>query len=410
MPKKQNSRISLPHNCSCSQLAVSPANWKQVKKITGPWSINFRFYDPTQPKPKQVFDKSMNKFKDLAERKASTEFYLNELLQVLKSGYNPFHKKIILQRDAAYDTGPNTMLVPALKAALDRLKIEPAYKKHIGRYVIPNIDKAAIALFYSNLFISEVKRRHIIFMLDHLRQTNSRFSDNTFNRFRTDLKILFKELVSIEAIENNPIDENLQVKRVEKKERKVLSPAERTFINDLLEEKYPTFHRYLHIFFHSGARSSELLKVRGEDVDLVGQRYRVTIKKGRNYRTVWKVIKDIALPYWEDAMKDCQPSEYLFSKGLKHGKQPIQPYQIHKRWTRLIKDKEFEIEGKKTRIESTFYSLKHLNTGEVVDQLNEEAAAQLNSHESTAMVVSIYDRKQEKRQADKLKKVNNPFA
>lgn len=403
-------RILLPNNCSCSELSVIPKNYKQVKKIAGPWRIHYRFYDPSQPKPIQVSIKAMNKFTELAERKQSVAVLIDNELQMLKGGWNPFYKKVVSKREEKYDIEQTTMFIPALKKALQRIKIEPAYRKHIERYIIPNTEKAAIHLGYNLMFVSEVKRKHIIFILDYLSETNTRFSDNTFNRFRTDLKILFKELVRIEAIEYNPIDEDFPLKRVQAKERKVLSMSERKFINDLLEEKYPSFHRYLHIFFHSGARSSELLKVRGEDVDLSNQRYRVTIKKGKNYRTTWKVIKDIALPFWVEAMKDCKPDQYVFSKGLKPGVEPIQSYQIHKRWTRLIKNKEFEIEGKKTKIEATFYSLKFSNTSEIVDHLNEEAAAELNSHQNTGMVVKIYDTRQEKRQADKLKKVNNPFA
>lgn len=410
MPKSENSRISLPHGCSCSQIAVMPKNWRQAKKITGPWSIHYRFYDPLERNPKQVFDKKMNMYKNLADRKAATEFGLETIMHALRQGYNPFFKNSMIKREMPVTVGPTTLIIPALRSALERIDIEPAYKKHIGNYVIPNIEKAAKELYYSSLFISEVKRRHIIFMLDHLKQVNKRFTDNTFNRFRTDLKILFKELVSIECIENNPIDENLPVKRVEAKERKVLSMAERKFLNELLADKYPAFHRYLNIFFHSGARSAELLKVKGEDVDLANQRYRVTIKKGRHHKTVWKVIKDIALGYWKEATADCCPGDYLFSRGLLPGAVPIQPYQIQKRWTRLVKDKEFEIDGKATKIEANFYSLKHSNSTEVSELVSQEAAAELNGHTSTKMVAKIYDLNSKSRMDDKLKAVNNKFA
>lgn len=409
MPKKEISQLLLPNGCYCSAINVTPSNWKQAKKINGPWRIHFRFYDPSHAGPIQVTDKQMNKFKDVRARKEKTQFLIDTITQALKAGYNPFHKAIVNRSQAIYDIEPKTLFITALQKVLARLDIEPAYKKHIEKYIIPNMDKAAIALSYNMMFISEVKRKHIIFMLDHLRQVNKKFSDNTFNRFRTDLKILFTELVEVEAVESNIIND-IRVKQVETKERKVLSPAERKFINELLLDKYPDFHRFLNIFFHSGARSSELLRIKFEDVDLPNQRYKVTIRKGKKYRTIWRVIKNIALPFWTEIVQKAKPGDYLFSKRLLPGASPIQPYQIHKRWTRLIKNKEFEIEGKKTKIQATFYSLKHLNTTEIVDQLNEQAAAELNGQTSTAMVVKIYDTKQKTRQAEKLKKVNNPFA
>jgi integrase len=144
------------------------------------------------------------------------------------------------------------------------------------------------------------------------------------------------------------------------------------------------------------------LRVNKSDVDLINQRYKVTIYKGREYREVWKTIKDIALPYWQSIMKECNDKDYVFTKGLKPGQSQIQPYQIGKRWYRLVK--------KKLGINADFYSLKHLHTTEVVDLLDEAAAAKHNEHRSTAMVVGIYDVKKTERDHNKVKSLNNKFA
>ena len=160
--------------------------------------------------------------------------------------------------------------------------------------------------------------------------------------------------------------------------RDVLSPEERITVNQYLEEKYPSFHRFLHIFFHSGARISELLRVTDSDMDLKNQRYKVIVQKGRNYTQVWKTIKDVAMPYWLSVMKECVKGDFVFSVGLKPGSKQIQPYQVTKRWYRLVK--------KKIGIAADFYSLKHLHTTEVVDLLGEKEAAKHNEHTSEAMV------------------------
>lgn len=61
------------------------------------------------------------------------------------------------------------------------------------------------------------------------------------------------------------------------------------------------------------------------------------------------------------------------------------------------------------KITADLYSLKYSNTSEVVDLLDEQAAADLNAHTSTAMVVNIYDVKQKDRNHSRLKEVNNTF-
>jgi hypothetical protein len=58
-------------------------------------------------------------------------------------------------------------------------------------------------------------------------------------------------------------------------------------------------------------------------------------------------------------------------------------------------------------ITADLYSLKHLNTTEVVEALDEQAAAKLNSHTSTAMVVGVYDVRNEQRRNAKIILVNN---
>jgi integrase len=409
MQKQEISRLKLPNGCTCSPISVTPKNWKQVKKITGPWRIHYRFYDPAEPMPKQVTLKNMNQHKDLAQRKESVEFLIENEIRMLEAGYNPFHKKVISASKNKYDIGTATFFIDALYRVLDRINIEKGTKKEIRNYIIPNVQKAAVHLDFHRLFISEVKRKHIIFILDHVREVSDHFTDNTFNHYRKYLRILFSELVQVEAIETNII-KDIPVRAVEKTQRKVLNEAERIFINKHLQEKYPEFHRFLHIFFHSGARISELLRLKGSGVKLDTQQFKAVVKKGRQQRTSWRPIKNIAMPFWTLAMEGCGDDDYVFSKGLLPGAVAIAPKQVTRRWYEHIKKQKFEIDGIETRITADFYSLKHLNTTEIVDRLDEQAAADLNAHTSTAMVVKIYDTKQKERKSDKIKKVNNPFA
>lgn len=397
--------ISLPNNCYCSEPVVIPKNWKQLKKISGPWRIHCRFYDPSvldetgKIKVFHINKKSINILNQIDARKQVAQTSLRELRQALVMGYNPRHKKIIANRNT-HEIEPTSFFIEAFRRAISRLKILDKTKKQMT-YQVNAIEKITKQLGYQHLQISEVRRKHIIFLLDSIRENNPRFTDNTFNKYRTYLSILFDELLQVDAIDSNPI-RDIKKKSVEQKERETLTPAQRKYVNEYLKENYPDFHRFLHIFFHSGSRITELLKLKGSDVDLQAQKFKREIKKGRKTRIEWTPIKNIALPYWSEAVQNCtSTNDFLFSVGLKGGTKRIQPYQITKRWYRLIKQKGIAT--------ADFYSLKHLNSTEMVDHLSEQAAAILNGHQSTAMVRKIYDTKQKDREHEKIKGVNNAF-
>lgn len=93
----------------------------------------------------------------------------------------------------------------------------------------------------------------------------------------------------------------------------------------------------MQIFFHSRARESELLLLRGPGVNLEEQKYTCIVKKGRQHTEAVRTIKDIALPFWKEQMTGCGKMDYVFSKNLLPGKIPIDPSQVGRRWKRHVK-------------------------------------------------------------------------
>ena len=339
--------------------------------------------------------KGMNQYKKLLERQEATKKCLSDELDRLVSGsYNPFIR-IVDDKESRVILTKETNIVEALRQAKEKVSVSDSTNRDL-KYLIIHVEKAVKALCLQAYHISKVSRKIIKVLLEEISTTPDRFNKN-----RSNLMILFSELCEAEAIDINPV-RDIKKKKVVKHIRDVLTTDERIRVNKFLEESYPTFHRFLHIFFHSGARISELLRVTDSDMDLRNQRYKVIIRKGRNYTEVWKTIKDVALPYWNSVMDECCKGDFLFSIGLRPGHIQIKPYQVTKRWYRLVK--------KKLGIEADFYSLKHLHTTEVVDLLSEKEAAKHNEHTSTAMVVGIYDVKRDKRQHNKVRSLNNKFA
>jgi hypothetical protein len=145
-----------------------------------------------------------------------------------------------------------------------------------------------------------------------------------------------------------------------------------------------------------------LILIKGKDIDLERNVFKLTIWKDAIIREVERPIKNVALPFWLQAVAGCTPNDYVFSKGLLPGATPIKAYQITKRWYRLIK--------KKLGITEDFYSLKHLNLDETSALLSINDASVMASHSSSSVTGKFYAINEEQRQAERLKNVNNPFA
>jgi integrase len=380
----------LSNGCSYSPPFVKPHNWQTKKaKVSENWFIKYRFFDPRYKNPKQVMIKGMNRFKTLSERQEETQRLLDNELKALQDGYNPFEKNASMPNLQAIT------LVKALKMANDKVSVAERTKRDLNRS-IDAFEKSITSLGWAELLLEEVSRKHIRHILDLSSNT-----DDRFNKLRSYMMILLSVLCELEMIPTNFV-RDIKKRKVVKRIRLVLDDEERKIVNEHLLLNYPSFHRFMHIFFHSGARISELLNLKVSDVDLKRNRFKLIIRKGRTYREVWRVIKNIALPYWVELLKDTTEDEYVFSIGLLPGKTLIQPYQINKRWYRLVKQK--------LGIKADFYSLKHLHSTEVSEMIGETEAAKHNGHTSTSMVAKVYDVRKEERKNKTLSTLDNKFA
>jgi len=331
----------LQNGCSHADLTVTPKNWKTKKASTSlNWFIKYRFYDSRYPQPKQVMIKGMNAFKKLSERQEETRKLLEKEQEALKNGFNPFNNENAPINDSL-------SFIEALHSACGMLNVAPTTLRDIKSAII-KFENAVEALGWNHLPITDISRKHVRFILD-----KSSNSDDRFNKNRSYLMILFSVLCEIEVIQSNFV-KDIKKRKTVKKIRAVLSNEERRQVDTYLKENHPEFHRFLHIFFHSGARITEMMRVKISDIEVNNHRFKVLIKKGSNYHEVWKTIKTIALPYWEDVLKSGHKDQFAFSNGLNPGNKAIEPYQITKRWYRLVK--------KKLGINADFYALNGTNS------------------------------------------------
>lgn len=457
--------ITTFNGCYRSEIKVKPDNWHTKKASTSDnWRINYRFYDPAfanNPKfkkGKQVKILGMNHVADLEVRQAITRAFIErEKNKIDAKGYNPItgaymapHEQVVMDA-AKQDLSSSTPFIQALKTIFSELTFEPDTSRCIEK-TLRFVEQSAILLKKDNTPLVDIKARDIKLILDNCKNltvtriknkrvevdgksriekhivngklvpvkveivTPKVWNENEFNNILKYLSILYSELDRQEIVEYNPIKKipkkDTAIEDPDQVKRKVLTPEERRKIHMSLIVDFPDYLRYLNIFYHSGARIKEIMKVQGKNVDLTGQRFKVLIKKRKKWVWVWKTIKDMALPYWKQAMDGCGPEDYVFSRGLRPGPKPIRPGQVGRRWRLHIK--------KKLGIGSRQYDLKHLHTTEVINELEKlkaelyfdpvMAAAEHNSHTSGAMVRKIYDVDNDKREHNKVKGLKTSFA
>lgn len=399
--------IQLPNGCYCGELVVTPKNWKQLgASLKKDWYISYRFYDPQQkdkyPKGKFRVVKGMNTYLSLDTRRTATKEIIKIELSLLQDdGFNPItgvlNQPVI---NKALEIEPTTPILKALQYSFDKITIEKGTRDDIAS-MLKFFSQAVNKLQYQNLEIAQLRRKHIKIALEEVKAIRPAFSNSRFNKYRTYLMILFSELMELDAVELNPV-KDIRKKKEIKKIREVLTDKQRVEVNEYLFLNYKPFWQFLHIFYHSGAREVEMVRVQRKDVDLDNQRCKYLVKKGGDWHEVWRPIKDSVLPLWIAQVAGASPEDYVFSEGLLPGTTAIKSYQITKRWYRLVK--------KKLGITADFYSLKHLNTDETAALLDIKDAAAQNSHTSTVITMKHYAFGEKDRQNERLKKVGNKFA
>ena len=393
--------ITLPNGCHCSELTVTPKDWKtcKVSAMARNWHIQYYFYDDALNQRKFVLVKGMNRFKTLKERREATVQLLeNELYQLREKGYNPITGIYMLENVSGID--PKTGFIDALRKAFEFVKCEGTTRQDISS-AIHFFEMAAKKMGIERMEIEAVKRRHLRQLLDVVGELKTSWSAWSFNNCRTYLMMLYKKLLEQDAVETNPV-KDIPKQMVVIKVKRTLEPEERSRIDKHLKEVDPDYRRFIHIFFHSGSRKTELVRLKVSEVNLEKQFFKLLIKKGSQQREVLRPIKNIALDFWKEQLKDAAPNDYVFSSDFKPGKTKTTTKRMGNKW------KEYVKEG--LGIDADFYALKHLNLDETATILDDEAAAKMAGHTSTVITLKHYLVNKEEREMAKLRKVDNKFA
>lgn len=401
----------LKNGCSRTQVFISPKNYKTLKDknhLSKQWFVECRFYDP------RFSDRYPNGFafrmrftsaKNITEKKKIAEIYKKEmehLLDVLH--YNPI-TRVFNSADPS-KLSPDMQLINAFNIIRSKMQVSAHHDKQI-RCCIARIEKVLPYLGYDTLSVSDYKIWHIKNILDELNLTNS-----VYNKFRGYLKRLFAELIEYGCAFQNPCND-ISKRKQTINIREVFDEEKFNIVFDYLKHNHYEFYRYAMIFYYSGARSSELLRVRKSDVNIEKQEYKALIKKGNQYVWEIKVIIPQALRYWKEILSECKTEEdYLFTRKQLPSLTPIKSCAITRQWARLVKNNPNikNKKGKSIKITEDFYALKHLFLDKL-DELYSESPiidtnfAQLMASHRSNRTTSIYTIGRKKRINEYLKTI-----
>lgn len=396
-------RILLQNGCSMSTPSVYPKDWKTggLQLLKKDWRVQYYFYDPQfekkHPYGKLIVVKGMNSYKTVPERRAATKIILQDEIDKIREGYNPITKRYSIENLPEDGTlHPDLYFVDAFYLALKNFNYTQRHVRNVKGY-LNRIKEAAIKLKMTDVTIDQLRRRQLKSLLDYLN-----LPEYSYNKYRAYLSALFSELIEYECCETN-LCRDIRKKKTITKKREILSPTEFKAVSKHLKSNCYEFWRFSQIFMYSGARISELMRLKKEDVDLGNQEYTAEIRKGGRIRFVQKVILKQIAPMWREVLESAKPGEYLFSSGLVPGEEKINPEKIGKRWKRWVKhsDEIKDENGNVLKISADFYAYKHA----FLDSLPIETAKLLASH-TTTETTSIYQVSREKRERDILKKLD----
>lgn len=392
---------SMANGCSYSDLFISP-NLKKVsakESISKEWYVGCKFYDPVMAKkyPQGYFwrKKGLAEYKDFKSRKEAAEILLDEMQRALDRCYNPIPGICAFQEITDNEFSTELYLSEALDVAFKDHKqnISHGYSKSIESN-INAIKPVIIKLKYDKTQIKDIQLKHIKKILD-----NSNLSAYSYNKFRKHLSVLFGILCANSCLIQNPCD-HIPSKNHIKKEGVILTQEEFDEIYKYLINEHPHFANYMQIFHMSGCRSTELLGIKREDVNIEKQEFIVIVKKRKSHVREIRAIIPEAIPFWQKQIDYCiYDHDYIFGTGFSPELRlsSITTDAPGKYWNRYVM--------KKFNTESTFYKLKHFFLDKV-EEMHGIVAAQGMAGHLLGKTTEIYTVFKKKREIESLKQLS----
>lgn len=149
--------------------------------------------------------RGINHFSTVTDRRNATLQLFKDELKNLQQGFNPIVSNI--PAPVVINTvDSNTPFIKALEYVKSTISTAD-FKKRDLKSILGFVSSAAAELKYDSISIDLNTRRHIKLLLIQIEKNQGKESHHQYNKVRSYLMILFKELVELEAIEPNSVRE-----------------------------------------------------------------------------------------------------------------------------------------------------------------------------------------------------------
>lgn len=223
------------------------------------------------------------------ERRAALEKLMVETEELLKNGHNPIAEKLIkstptvspaTDNNISAEILPFTSFIQAFRIALDH---STNVKECIAdmRSVVNSMETAATTLSFLNIPIAEIEVKHVKRCLDLCRKSNPKFSAKRYNKAKAYLSSLFRFLIQEEATQGN-MARAVNPMKEETTRIQYFKEDEIERIKNHLWAYNRSFYNFVLMFYFSGGRIKEFMRLQGKDVDMVEQTYTTLVKKGKS--------------------------------------------------------------------------------------------------------------------------------
>lgn len=370
---------------------VTPANWEKPNcSLKKPWFISYRIY--TDQGVKQKIIKQMNRCKTWEERVKCTK----ELLEIERKKLDQPKESIPVSSPKRTQWETYVTLQAAMLDMCDKKACVPRHRRNL-KTKVNRFCEVGTSMGY-NLTLDKISVRVIYAIMDELPKRYSTFTAKTHNCYVKDLGGIFEMLRKRQYISSKMWD-SIEKKPVVKTLRQLPTHTERIKIDKKLREKHYCLWRFTRLFFLSGARMAELIRMETKDISVKNKYFKVTILKGQSRREELKAMLPESVPLWKEVVSASK--KHPFGPNLAPGDKPFDDTKPQKAWRKLIKEE--------LGINVDLYSLKHLFLDMLAQKADIDLAQAAGDHQHSSTTETFYALGEKSRKLERLKQLNIKF-
>lgn len=231
------------------------------------WFVYFEVTNPqTGECQRKQFRSGINYWPDAADRQKAGEALVKHWEKKLKAGWHPVWKVLV----GVPESLATMTFAKALQFSLSKYKASKGTKRAYTT-AVTYVIKAATALQIAGLPAAQIRRQHIMLILDYC-TTKLGWSNAAHNKNLGYLHAVLEKLITWEVIEFNP-SQKIELLPVAETQKFIpYTQEEKEAIQEHLFIHHYAFYVYLMVIYHTGIRPKEVLALRIQDVDLAKKR------------------------------------------------------------------------------------------------------------------------------------------